>query len=149
MNIAVVGGHICGKKYYDLAYKLGKLIAKEGWVLVSGGKEGIMEAACKGASLANGLTVGILPGFKQSEANAYVKVKLPTGLGYARNVLVARSSDFIIAIKGSVGTLSEIAFAFNDNKTVIGIDTWDIPGVIKVKTPQEAINKIKKKLKTR
>ena len=149
MNVAVVGGHKCSKKHYEIARRLGRFIAKEGWVLICGGGQGIMEAACQGAEEEGGLTVGILPGYKGEEANAYLDVNLTTGLGLARNVLVVRSAEAVIAVDGEYGTLSEIAFAFNENRPVIGIDTWDIKGVVKVKTPEEAIQYIKKKVKTK
>jgi len=146
LNVAVVGGYECSKKHYKIAQTLGELIAKEGWILVCGGRTGVMEAAAKGAKEKGGLTVGILPSFDAKDANPYIDVKIPTGLGYARNIFVVRAADIIVAVNGKYGTLSEVAFAFNEEKTVIGIDTWDIPGVIKVKTPQEAVAKIKKKL---
>ena len=146
MNIAVIGGHRCSKENYDLAYELGQLIAKEGWVLISGGKEGVMEATCRGAKEQGGLTVGILPGYDQKEANSYVSIKLPTGLGYARNVLVVRAADIVIAVNGEYGTLSEIAFALSEKKVVVGINSWDIKGVAKVKTPQAAVDYVKKEL---
>lgn len=147
MNIAVVGGHKCTKEIYRIAQEVGKLIAEAGWILVCGGKTGVMEAACKGAKEADGLTVGILPGSEADEANKYVDVKLPTGLGYARNFLVVRAADAIIAIDGEYGTLSEIAFAFNDPRPIVGIDTWDIEGIKKVNTPQEAVSYLKKILR--
>ena len=106
-----------------------------------------MEAACKGAKEEGGLTVGILPSFDESVANRFLDVKIPTGLGYARNILVVRASGFLIAIDGKYGTLSEIAFALNEGKTVVGIDTWKIKGVIKVKTPKEAVARIKRLVK--
>jgi len=144
MNISVIGGHKCSPKHKKIAYELGRLIASEGWVLVSGGREGVMEAACRGARSAGGLTVGLMPSMDGADANKYVDIVIPTGLGYARNILVTRAAQYIVAIAGHVGTLSEIAFAFNDEKKVFGIDTWDIPGVIKVKTPYEAVRRIKK-----
>jgi len=144
MNISVIGGSSCSKKNYKIAHELGKLIAQQGWVLICGGGSGIMEAACCGAKEEGGLTVGILPSHDGAEANSYLDIKLPTGLGYARNVLVVRASDVIIAIDGKYGTLSEIAFAFNDTKPIIGIKTWDIKGIIKVKTSKEAIARVKK-----
>jgi hypothetical protein len=144
MNISVIGGSICSKKDYKIAQELGSLIAKEGWTLICGGRTGIMEAACKGAKSAGGVTVAILPSTDGKDANAFVDIKIPTGLGYARNVLVVRASDIIIAISGKYGTLSEIAFAFNEDRYVIGINTWKIKGVIQVKTPQEAVSYIKK-----
>ncbi len=147
INVAVVGGYKCSKKHYKVARTLGELIACEGWVLICGGRSGVMEAASKGAKEKGGLTVGILPSYDGRDANAYLDVKIPTGLGYARNVFVVRAADVVVAVDGKYGTLSEVAFAFNEEKTVIGIDTWDIPGVIKVKTPKEAVAKIKKKLR--
>ena len=147
MNIAVVGGHKCSKKIYRIAEELGSLIAQQGWVLVCGGGSGVMEAACKGAKKQGGLTVGILPGSDEEEANKYLDVKIPTGLGYARNILVVRAAKAVIAISGEYGTLSEIAFAFNEEKPIVGIDTWKIKGVKKVKTAKEAVNYVKKKVK--
>lgn len=144
MNVAVIGGYKAKKRDYIIAQKLGRLIAKEGWVLICGGREGIMEAVCRGAKEFKGITVGILPGFDDKDANEYVDIKIPTGLGYARNLLVIRSADFVIAVDGKYGTLSELAFALNENKIVLGINTWDIKGVIKVKTPEEAISYIKR-----
>ena len=147
MNIAVVGESSCSKKNYQIARQAGQLIAREGWTLVCGGGNGVMEAACLGAKEEKGLTVGILPSFDGCEANNYLDVKLTTGLGYARNILVVRAADYIIAIDGQYGTLSEIAFAFNEGKQVYGIGTWDIKGILCVKDPQEAIKKIKQSVK--
>ena len=146
VNVGVVGGYRCSKAVYKIAEELGSLIANEGWVLVCGGGSGVMEAACRGAKSKGGLTVGILPSYDGHEANRYLDVKIPTGLGYARNVLVVRASDIIIAVDGKYGTLSEISFALNEGKTVVGIETWDIKGVIKVKNPRAAINYIKKRV---
>lgn len=147
MNIAVIGGANCSKAVCKTAEVVGELIAKEGWVLICGGGPGVMEAACRGAKKENGLTVGILPSYAGKEANDYLDVKIPTGLGYVRNTLVVRAADYIIAIDGKYGTLSEIGFALSENKKVIGINSWGIKGVIKVKTAQEAIRKVKKYVK--
>jgi len=149
MNVAVVGGHSCSERIYKIAQELGQLIAQEGWILICGGSSGVMEAACKGAKEKGGLTVGILPSYDGAEANDYLDLKLPTGLGYGRNILVVRAAEFIIAVDGNYGTLSEIAFAFNDPKPVIGIETWDIKGVVKVNTPKEAIQHIKEKIRSK
>ena len=146
INVAVIGGSTCSKKIYTQAKALGSLIAKEGWTLVCGGLSGVMEAACKGAKAEGGLTIGILPGNNSRGANKYVDVKIPTGLGYARNILVVRAADVVIAIDGKYGTLSEISFALNEEKKVYGIDTWDIKGIIKIKSAKEAIAKIKKEV---
>lgn len=144
MNVSVIGGSSCSEKVYKLAYVTGKLVAIQGWTLITGGYGGVMEAASKGAFQEKGITVGILSSGDTRGANPYLTVKLPTGLGYARNILVARMSDVLIAIDGKYGTLSEISFALNENKTVFGISTWDIKGIKKVRTPQEAIESIKK-----
>jgi uncharacterized protein (TIGR00725 family) len=144
MNIGVIGGYRCSKKAYKAAYELGRLIAAEGWTLVCGGGAGIMEAACKGASEEGGVSVGILPSSDEKSANRFVGVKIPTGLGYARNILVVRASGFLVAIDGKYGTLSEIAFALNEGKKVLGIGTWAIEGVVKVKSPKKAIAWIKR-----
>ncbi len=146
MNIAVVGGHSCSKKIYNLAYEVGQLIAQEGWILVCGGRTGVMEAACKGAKKAKGLTVGILPSYDGRDANPYLDVKIPTGLGYARNALVVRAAKAVIALTGKEGTLSEIGFALSEKKPVIGIETWDVEGVIKASSAKDAIAKVKAKL---
>lgn len=143
MNIGVIGGYKCRKKDYTVAYELGKLIAVQGWTLICGGGSGVMEAAAKGVKEKGGLTIGILPGLNTNEANPYLDARIPTGLGYARNILVVRASDVLVAIDGKYGTLSEIAFALNEEKKIIGIRTWDIKGLIKVKSAKEAVTKIK------
>jgi uncharacterized protein (TIGR00725 family) len=104
-------------------------VAGRGAVLVCGGLGGAMEAACRGAKQGGGVTVGILPGTDRSDANHYVDFALPTGLGEARNALVVRAADVVIAIGGGYGTLSEIALALKAGKRVIGLDTWAIEGV--------------------
>ncbi|MEI8349411.1 MAG: TIGR00725 family protein [Candidatus Omnitrophota bacterium] len=144
MNIAVIGGSKVSRKNYQIAYELGKCIAQEGWVLLSGGRTGVMEASCKGARENGGVTIGILPSYDGKDANTYVGVKIPTGIGYARNVLVVRAADIVVAISGKYGTLSEIAFAFNEGKTVLGINTWNIKGVRKVKNVKTAVQYIKR-----
>ena len=141
-NIAVIGGHTCSRKDYQCAYELGKLIAQKEWVLICGGGAGIMEAAAKGVYEEGGITVGILPTYDSKMANPYIKVKIPTGFGYGRNIFIVRAADFVVAVSGSYGTLSEIAFSLNENKPIIGINTWKIKGLKQAKTPQEAIRKI-------
>jgi len=144
MNVVVVGGSKCSKKTYQEAQKLGNLIAQEGWILVCGGGSGVMEALCRGAKQKGGLTVGILPSVDGREANSYLDLKIPTGIGYARNFLVVRSADIVIALKGKYGTLSEIAFALGENKKVIGFNTWKVKGVIKANSISEIIKLVKK-----
>jgi uncharacterized protein (TIGR00725 family) len=96
------------------AYDTGRLIAVHGAVLICGGKSGVMEAACRGASEAGGITVGFLPGMGKTEANPYVDIALPTGIGLARNVLTVRACDVVIMISGGLGTLNELTIAINE-----------------------------------
>ncbi|MCF7870635.1 MAG: TIGR00725 family protein [Candidatus Omnitrophica bacterium] len=147
MNIAVVGGSTCLKKYYQIAEKLGELIARNGWILICGGGPGVMEAACRGAKNKRGLTVGILPSYDGKEANNYLDVKIPTGLGFIRNTLVVRAADYIVAVSGKYGTLSEIGFALSEGKKVIGIGSWQIEGVKEAATPEQAVEVIKEDVK--
>ena len=143
MVIAVIGGHRCSQKVEEIATKIGKIVAKVGAILVCGGLGGVMMAACKGASSQGGLTIGILPGESKEAANPYVKIAIPTGLGHARNVLFVKRADIVIAIDGSHGTLSEIAFALQYEKPVIGINTWDIDGIIKAGSAEEAEERLR------
>jgi uncharacterized protein (TIGR00725 family) len=107
-------------------------------VLVCGGLGGVMEAACKGAKGSGGTTVGILPGTDRTAANPYVDTAIATGLGEARNAIVARSADALIAIGGAYGTLSEIAFALKAGKRVVGLGTWEVEGVEAADSPAAA-----------
>ena len=143
--IGVIGGNTCDKPVCNLAYRIGEYIAQLKAVLVCGGMGGVMEAACRGAVEHDGLTIGILPGNDPGEANPYVKIPIVTGMGIGRNILIARTAKVLIAIDGKYGTLSEIAYALQLGKPVIALQPWiDVPGIIKVKTPEEAIQRIKK-----
>jgi len=121
---------------------MGRLIAENGFVLVNGGLKGVMEASARGAKARGGWVIGILPGKSAQEANSFTDIALPTGLGYLRNALVVLNSDVLVAVDGSYGTLSEIAYTQIYGKKVFGIETWDIPGVIAVETPQAAMEQI-------
>lgn len=127
ISIGVIGGNETSPEQAEIAHELGEHIAANGAVLVCGGKKGIMEAASKGASEKNGTVVGILPESDRSDANSFLTIAIPTGLGIARNVIVVQSSDVIIAFPGAYGTLSEIAVALALNKTVIRMPgSWDL-----------------------
>jgi uncharacterized protein (TIGR00725 family) len=139
--ISVIGAGTADNRLLAIAEKAGRLIARNGFVLVCGGLGGVMEAAAKGAKAEGGVTVGLLPGLEKNDANPYIDVPVATGLGEARNVLIARSADVLIAIGGEYGTLSEIAFGLKMGKTVIGIDTWDIKGIIKADSAEDAVNR--------
>jgi uncharacterized protein (TIGR00725 family) len=134
--VAVIGP---GDEPTVAAAAVGRLLAERGAVLVCGGRGGAMEAACRGAKEVGGLTVGILPGPDRSEANPFVDVVLPTGLGEARNALVVAAADVVIAIGGGYGTLSEIALALKVGKRVIGLGTWEIEGVVAAESPEAAV----------
>jgi uncharacterized protein (TIGR00725 family) len=121
------------------AERVGALVAGRGAVLVCGGLGGVMEAACRGARQEGGTAVGILPGLDRGAANPHVDVALATGLGEARNALVVRAADALIAIGGAYGTLSEIALALKGGKRVIGLGTWDIEGVEPADGPEAAV----------
>jgi hypothetical protein len=126
MLIGVIGGGQCSAEDAKLAEAVGRGLARRGAILVCGGLGGVMEAACKGAKLAGGLTIGILPEDSRYTANPYVDIPIVTDLGYARNVIVVKSSQAVIAIHGSYGTLSEIAYALQSGIPVIGINTWSL-----------------------
>ncbi len=141
--ISVIGGHRADARTARLAEELGRGIGELGGILVCGGLGGVMEHAAKGAKSANGITVGILPGDNKNSANRYIDIPIPTGLGYTRNTLVAGCADIVVALPGKEGTLSEIAFALNAKKPVIGLKSWDIPGMIKVSSVKKALGKLK------
>ena len=120
------------------AEEVGRRLAATGAILVCGGLGGVMEAACRGAKAGGGTTVGILPGASRADANPHVDVALATGLGEARNALVVRAVDALVAVGGEYGTLSEIALALKAGKPVVGVGTWEIEGVRAVAEPVEA-----------
>jgi uncharacterized protein (TIGR00725 family) len=132
--VSVVGGHKCDGAVGELAEEIGAIVASRGAVLVSGGLGGVMESACKGARLAGGITVGIIPGQDKDEANGFVDIVLPTGMGFSRNTLVAGSADLVVAFPGSHGTLSEIAFALIGKKPVYAFGAWDVEGVARLES---------------
>lgn len=138
-RIAVIGGGKPERRYYEMAFEVGRLLAEAGAVVVCGGLGGVMEAACRGARGAGGFTVGILPGDDPTAANPFVELPIATGLGYTRNPLVIMNADAAIAVDGSYGTLSEIAFAMIHGKMVVGLGTWDIKGVVSAASPEEAV----------
>jgi uncharacterized protein (TIGR00725 family) len=148
MFVAVVGAGRCSADVAALAEAVGRELAQRGAVLVCGGLGGVMEAACRGARGAGGLTVGILPGISRRDANPYVDLPIVTGMGEARNVLVVQSSQAVIAVSGEYGTLSEIAHALKLGIPVIGLSTWQLAkdgqerqAIVRAETAQEAVDK--------
>lgn len=129
-----------------VAFEVGRLLAGAGAVVVCGGLGGSMEAACRGAKKEGGTTVGILPGNSRAEANAYVDIAIPTGMGEARNALMVRACDGLIAVGGGFGTLSEIGFALKLERPVVGLNTWElskqkrlVEGIRSAGSPGEAV----------
>ena len=141
-RIGIIGGNLPDTVSLKNAERMGELIAKNGYILVNGGMKGVMEASARGAKSANGIVIGILPGKSREDCNSYVDIAIPTGLGYMRNPMVVLNSDIVVAIDGSYGTLSEIAYTQIYNRTVFGLNTWNIKGVIPLSTPEEVINRI-------
>jgi uncharacterized protein (TIGR00725 family) len=146
--IGVIGGSDVSPQIAKLAEEVGREIAQQGAALVCGGMGGVMEAACKGASTEGRLTIGIVPGDSREIANKYVKIPIVTGIGYARNVAVVKSSQAIIAIDGSYGTLTELGYALQSGIPVIGLNTWSMSingreekSIVPAKNPKEAVEK--------
>jgi uncharacterized protein (TIGR00725 family) len=144
--IAVVGPGRASPEELDAAEEVGAEIATAGAVLVCGGLGGVMEAACRGARSRGGMTVGLLPGLDRGDANGWVAVAVPTGLGEARNALVVRAADAIVAVGGAWGTLSEIALGLKTGRPVIGLGTWElarggeaVEGIAAMNSPSEAV----------
>jgi uncharacterized protein (TIGR00725 family) len=124
------------------AERIGRELAARGATLVCGGLGGVMEAACRGAKEGGGTTVGILPGDDRAAANQFVDVAIPTGLGEARNALVVRAADALVAVGGGYGTLSEIALALKAGKRVVSLGSWEIEGVQPADGPEAAVEAV-------
>ena len=142
VRVAVFGGRVSSPVLLEMAYEVGKLITARDGIVYCGGMGGIMEAVCHGARDAGGLTVGILPTADAESANPYVDIPIVTGIGTARNSIIARSVHGGIAIDGRYGTLSEIAYSLDFQKPLVGIGTWDIEGVIPVESAEDAVQKL-------
>ncbi|MEW6607644.1 MAG: TIGR00725 family protein [bacterium] len=146
MQIGVIGESYPSDEGKKLAFEVGEEIAKAGAILICGGLGGIMESACCGAKSQGGLTIGILPGTAKTSANPYIDIPIVTGLDQARNIIIVRSCEAIIAIEGSYGTLSEMAFCLKLNVPLIGLRTWHLerrnhekPPIIYAQTAKEAV----------
>src|SRR5438093_12552368 len=150
MIISVIGGEVCAPDALTAAETVGRELALRGATVLCGGRGGVMEAACRGARSAGGHTIGILPGksAKDSPPNVYVEFPVFTGIGYARNSTVVLSGEAVIAIDGSYGTLSEIAYALINGVPLVGLDTWDFSykdfdqsTIVRAATAAEAVEK--------
>lgn len=141
--IGVVGSAQPRGQGYELARQVGRHLARAGAVVLCGGLAGVMEAAARGASEAGGISVGLLPGPDPAQANPYLTIVLPTDMGHARNAIIARAAQGLIAVQGGLGTLSEIALGLKMGKPVVGLDCpHDPPGLTKVEAPGRAVEMI-------
>lgn len=141
--VGVIGGRSCNIKVERLAHNLGKNLGKVADILVTGGLGGVMASVSEGFKAAGGTTLGILPTYNKADANPHIDIAIPSGLGLARNVLVVKSADCVVALPGSAGTLSEIAYCLQFQIPVISLGSWKIPGVIKTTTVKETIARVK------
>ena len=126
LAVSVIGAGDATAEETALAEEVGRLLGERGVVVVCGGLGGVMEAVCRGAQSAGGLTVGILPGYDRRSANPWTDVAIVTGLAEARNVIVAASGDGCIAVGGSLGTLSEMAIALKLGRPVVALRSWKL-----------------------
>ena len=147
-RIGVVGPSECSPEVWNLAREVGFLIAREGGILICGGRSGVMEAAASGAKQAGGVTVGILPGRTASEANSSIDIPIVTDMGHARNVINVLTSQVIIAVHGAYGTLvGDRVWLWRARKPVVGLQTWSLtppegslpPSVMLARTAAEAV----------
>lgn len=146
VKIGVLGPHDIDRRGRELGREVGEAIARSGAILLCGGLDGMMAAAAEGAKRAGGETVGILPGDSAADANEFIDLAIPTGLGVYRNALLVRACDAVIAVRGAYGTLSEIAYALRMRIPVVGLETWSLvregavdPGIHVADTPSDAV----------
>ncbi len=142
MQIGVIGASVCDGDIYELAFRVGQLLAENGCILINGGLGGVMEASAKGAKSKGGITVGILPG-RSEEANPFIDIKIATDMGHARNVIIVHSSDALISIGGEFGTISEIAIALKEGKPVAALRPPVVLKGMKVfEKPEDAVKHV-------
>jgi uncharacterized protein (TIGR00725 family) len=137
--VAVVGASQATPELEATAERVGELLARAGAIVITGGRGGVMAAASRGAHNAGGTAIGLLPGTSRADANEWVTIALPTGLGELRNGLIVRAADVLIAVGGAYGTLSEVALALAADVPVIGLDSWAIDGIEEAQTPEQAV----------
>jgi uncharacterized protein (TIGR00725 family) len=136
--IAVVGASQPTASQERAAEAVGRVLGAAGAIVITGGRGGVMAAASRGAREAGAIVVGVLPGGDRSQANQWVTIALPTGLGELRNGLVVRAADAVVAVGGAYGTLSEIALALAAGTPVVGVDSWPIDGMEVAESPRAA-----------
>jgi hypothetical protein len=162
-TISVIGASEINKEIEEKTIEIGRLLAKNNYIVACGGLTGVMEAICKGAKEEGGLTIGIVPQKNKSMANKYVDIIIPCPFSQARNIVVVLTGDICLAISGKAGTLSEISFAWIYNKPIVALSSvqgWSSKianqkiddrrndMIYGVKTPEEAIDKINELFKT-
>ena len=124
LHIGVVGEGVCSTRVARDAERVGAALARAGAIVFCGGLRGVLVAASRGAAQVGGVVVGLLPGFRRRDANRWVTIPIVTGMDQARNVVLVRSCDAIVAVGGRYGTLSEIALALKLGIPVVGLRTW-------------------------
>jgi len=151
--VAVIGASNATEWELTTAERVGRLLADAGCVLVCGGLGGVMDAAARGSAAGGGISIGILPGDDRVDASRHLTVAIASGFGEARNAIVARSADAVIAVGGEFGTLSEIALALKMAKPVIGVGTWELgrddlatDPIVRAETPEEAVEQLRRLL---
>lgn len=125
-NISVIGGGVIDENYCNIAHEVGMLLASKNIAVICGGLTGVMKCVARGVKEANGISIGLLPGYTSELGNEYLTVKIPTGIGLARDFLVVRAGEAVIAIDGSTGTKTEAYFALSEGKSVISIGNLNI-----------------------
>ncbi|MFQ6613467.1 MAG: TIGR00725 family protein [Fidelibacterota bacterium] len=141
-RIAVFGGRDVTPEIMTQTEALGYELGRENYLVFCGGGSGVMEAVSRGVGRAGGTVVGILKGDDLAEANAHITIPVLTNMGITRNALLALNCDLAVAISGRYGTLSEIAYAFQLEKPVIGFHTWDIDGVQSADSVPDVLEKV-------
>jgi uncharacterized protein (TIGR00725 family) len=151
--VAVIGASNATEWELAAAERVGRLLADAGCVLVCGGLGGVMDVAARGSAAGGGVSIGILPGDDRVDASRHLTVAIASGFGEARNAIVARSADAVIAVGGEFGTLSEIALALKMGKPVIGLGTWELgrddlatDPIVRAETPEEAVEQLRRLL---
>ena len=146
--VGVIGASQADEALYAVAEEVGRELASRGIAVVCGGLTGVMEAVCRGARSKNGVTIGVIPSDSRDDANEFVQIPIVTGIGMARNSIIVKTAETLIAVGGSYGTLSEMAYALSMEKTVVAIRSWrleeasdePVVGLVHVDSPKEAVN---------
>ena len=143
--VAIVGAGKCSKNLRDQAAEVGRYVAEHGGIVVCGGLGGIMEGAARGAKEGGGFTIGILPSDNPDDANEFIDLVIPTGFGEARNIMVVRTADAVVAFPGKYGTLTEMAFALHAGKPLVAVNAWRLGDEIQqAESPKEAAEMVMK-----